>query len=478
MQVYLQFTVVSLLVFYSSGMELLKTHYTQEEYIGYQNISVEDFSVTIKGLNTSVQVKLYRSYITKLSKLFTHDSFTDINLEPANSSLVKLVENIDSIATTLVEINNLLKYEKRRTITRREIESTCKLQYTLNPKPLNALTNSVYFILTTAKSLIDAGRVNAATFQGTDGFNKLVTLLTAGEKRSADYLASISLFKISLEGVKQQKIDLPTKQYLLKDECLQAKTSVRTEITINNCRFTNLIISCHATLTKLDRPLVIYKLMPYIYNTCYVDKIIYLDSLRNPYMKNDQNDLLTPMHKDECLQGLIDLNKTVIMDHCPLSRSNLLYERTKRGIVIHKLNENLIMALHNVSIENKSPPFLISGGNYDIKIGGGHYHFNFRNERRIYNPILPFKATHLCPKKSKHEAFSFGMLKENALSIVCSTLSTLMLLLSGYITLGVFQKIKKIRVQRPNNSTRNRRTATEHNMHLLLDPRERATSRR
>ena len=283
-----------------------------------------------------------------------------------------------------------------------------------------------------SKKIIDANTQNPTTFTRGDSFVTLSLQLNSMLNIVENIHYITNLFFSDLLAMSINKLSEPFKTKISQLECTKNNALITT-VNINNCQSNKNTFSCTATIKSGRDKVELFKMMPYNFNGCKIGKVFNIDESLKPYsICTGPNCFSIKIAEDPCLKGIRDLNITTITKSCPLETTQTEYEFMYHGLVFNYLTNDTKSKLEKAGIPIINLPFSIEGGAKNISLDA-QIEFAFNGNFKLYNPVLPFKSSLLCPRKSSVKLNVLQEATTNVPLLILAALTNLFLVLFVYL---------------------------------------------
>ena len=468
--------MIFLVILLINPVNVLKTHFTSDMVIGFKNVNKKhvNFGLSYNNLLTDAEtiLKIQKPVITGI---FSDAAWTGIAINPAyalakqgKQAVTKILDLITQIKTYLPQVAG-----KRR---KRTTNDTCILENILyKDKFVSETLLGINELLANIVKLVTNHRALAANFTKTDDFQKVCLLLHSVLLQFTNILDYTQTFANNMIALSNNIIPENIKIDILAYTCFSLTLSNYHSLSNIKCdKRTNKLV-CTALLTTGEQKVNLQLKLPYIFNQCFVDKILLLDHNDKTYDIESK----TPIEQDTCTIGLLAQNISIIRENCPLKRSNLKLQFTGNNLIIHQLTAEISRQLTAAAIPIEPVPFLITGSAKLLTFAETTYQWSFTTPLTTYHPSLSFSPTLLCPLDIKvaEKTDIQTYLQQNTLEILTNIGLTISALFTLQIILKflVYLKIKFTCAPRPNREQRLRHRAQET---LLLNRIAQASNRR
>ncbi len=415
----------------------LKTHYIYAKDYGYKTIESKQITISL-GIDNQLNdtITLLTAYLESTNDLFNNQAWKDVKLNPAYGYTKITANKIKSTLSKLYEINLHMNTTLTNNYKRATLKCTYDLtlfQNTLIKEKLLGLA----VILENSKKTIDAHLLNPVTFTRSDKFVTLSLELNSGVYLVENIAAIVNTFSRDLISMTSNRISEQLKSKISLLECNNNKALI-TSISIEQCQYYKNQFSCTATLTNGFTKVELYRMKSFTFSGCKIKQDFNIDDNLQQYsICSSPNCINQPLTEDNCFKGLKSLNLTQIKSFCPLENSLIEHEYQFKyhGIVFNYLSNETRTKLIQANIPIINLPFSIEGGKVNLTLET-QISWNFKENFKIYNPVLPFKSSLLCPRKGAPKR---EFLEEATFNIPLLTLAALTNLLLVLFSLLLYK---------------------------------------
>ena len=391
-----------------SSQSLVATHFIADKTLGFKSLEFKYISLTHTSGDLETTESSLKTYLASLKGFFSAAKWTTTHkvIEPIRGQTNLLITLITDILATIEHINAIANKVINR--SKRAVDNNCNVVSSTNITMIEANLVGLSNLILKAKAMIDADAAGTVVaFIASDKFYQISHLLTDSHMLATEMNTELSKTHTKLIHLMQNKFDPFTKHELRNVLCLKEDIEIIQSYTIEDCNQLNRQIQCSAQLILGKQPTTIYHMRPYRFDSCFIDKQIFIDGQYNLYNLNEHGMLVTSAD-DLCIQSVVNLNSTSIRKHCPFKREQKHYEFGYKSIVIHELTDVITQSLKNESIKVIRTPFMIVEGVYKITLGDTEFKIRHEKEVRIETPNLPFPRSILCPRPSITSFFSYS----------------------------------------------------------------------
>ena len=399
------YTVIISVLGVCNGQSLLSTHFTASKALGYKTLEYKYISIQHTTGDLTQAKENLELIPLNLKLLMAEQRIKNKIVEPLGGQILIMGEHIDTTLDLIELIDDLadksITRDKRDTSSvnshsKRATEILCTHNTEINITKIDTALLGCGNIILHAITIIDANDMTAVSFEASSDHYKVSNLMTSAYTLLIEVQEDLETAKERLLSLLQNTLDTYATTTLNTLFCMKENVEIIEDMQIESCSQQHRQMVCDVQLTIGKTPTLVYKLHPYRFSDCYIDRTIYMDGQPIIYPLNDR-DILTTGAQDICAQAIISSNVSSIRTHCPLNRDRQDWEFGLKVLVLHRLTDEIVEGLRNNSIKIIEPPFTIREGTYQLRLDHVEYHAKHSSNTLIEPTNLPFPRANLCP---------------------------------------------------------------------------------